>query len=72
MDRDSMHIGKNIRYLRTKRGYTQEELASRLGITQASIANYESGNTIPETKNLIALANILKTSVDQLCKPMKN
>lgn len=71
MDRNSMYVGINIRYLRKKRGYTQEELASKLGVSQASIANYESGKILPETKNLIELASILKTSVDQLCRPIK-
>lgn len=36
--------GETIKVIREKRGYTQQEIADRLGTTAGSISRYESGN----------------------------
>ncbi len=33
----------NLKEIRKKRGYTQKELASKLGISDSTLAHYESG-----------------------------
>lgn len=71
MDKNPIYLAVNIKYYREKMGLSQAELAQKLNIKQASVANYELGKTRPETKNLIELANIFHVSIDQLCKPIK-
>lgn len=53
-----MRIGTKIRKLRDKAGITQPELAYRLGISQATLCNIESG----ETKKIDFLL------MDKICK----
>ena len=57
-------IGENIRYLRKMKGYSQEQLARKLKIKQASISLWESGKTNPETRFLSDLASIFDVPVD--------
>lgn len=40
-------IGENIKRLRTENGWSQAELARRIGKTRAAISQYESNETIP-------------------------
>ena len=37
-------VGKNLKYLRTKFDFTQEEISNKLGIERGAYANYESGS----------------------------
>lgn len=59
-------IGDNIRYLRKRAGYSQAHLARRLDIKQASVSNWESGKTVPDTKYLPLLMEIFGVSMDDL------
>ena len=40
---DSINIGRNIGELRKKKGVTQEELATFIGVTKASVSKWENG-----------------------------
>ena len=48
---------------RKSKGYTQVELADKLGVTFQAVSSWETGKTIPDTWNLIELAKILEVSV---------
>lgn len=51
------NLAANLRYLRTKFGYTQEQVSAYLGITQSAYNKYETGvNEVPMDK-LEKLAN---------------
>ena len=39
----TMNIGFNIRRLRNENGMTQEQLASRMGVTSAAVSKWERG-----------------------------
>ena len=41
---DSINIGRNIGELRKKKGVTQEELATFIGVTKASVSKWENGD----------------------------
>jgi len=56
-------IGRKIQKAREEAGLSQEELASRLGYTQAALSNYELG------KRRLYLAN-LEQIARQLNKPL--
>ena len=59
-------LGKNIRYLRKLKKWTQKDLAEKLGCSQAVIASYESNKRQPLTEKIILMANIFGVSYDQL------
>ncbi len=61
-------IGRKIEELREKKGYTQVELARKLKIAQSTVAMWETGKSVPKTKMLQTLAEILECSVDELLK----
>jgi transcriptional regulator with XRE-family HTH domain len=48
--------GSRIRHARELRGYTQAELARRIGVRQPAIAQAESGLTSPSDETLTAIA----------------
>ncbi|MDO4435758.1 MAG: helix-turn-helix transcriptional regulator [Cardiobacteriaceae bacterium] len=52
-----MSIGRNVRFLRELHGMSQSDLAERLGKTQASINQLETGHT-QKPRYTKALANI--------------
>lgn len=60
-------MGRRIKEMRTKRGYTQDTLADELGMNRANISNYERGQitNIPSDK-LDLMANLFGVTVDYL------
>jgi transcriptional regulator with XRE-family HTH domain len=60
-------IGMRVRQLREARGWTQLELADRVGISRAAITQIESGKTTdPKIGNVVALAYFFGLSLDDL------
>lgn len=68
---DNKDIKKRIRELRESLGYTQEEVANSLKMSQNSYRQLESGKTLLISKRLDSLAHILKTSVAELLMGVK-
>ncbi len=61
-----MNIGKNIKKYRERKGLTQIELAEQLGISQPLIARYENDTKLPTSLMVIALADALNCTTDQI------
>lgn len=61
-----MKFGDKLIELRKKNGYSQEELAERLGVSRQSVSKWESNNTYPETDKIIQIANLFDCSMDDL------
>lgn len=68
---DNKDIKKRIRELRESLGYTQEEVANFLKMSQNSYRQLESGKTLLISKRLDSLATILKTTVSELLMGVK-
>lgn len=51
---------------RKANGYSQEELASKIGVSRQAISKWERGESSPDTDNLIALARLYSISIDEL------
>lgn len=64
MDLDK--IGKFIKYLRAKKGLSQEELASKINVTNKAISRWECGNGLPGTSLLEPLSKELDISISAL------
>lgn len=54
--------------LRKEKGLTQSELAEKLGITNKAVSKWETGEAMPDTAQLLPLAEILGVSVDELLR----
>ena len=61
-----MTIGSRIAQLRRSKGFTQEYIADQLGVSRQAVSKWEQDQTSPDTKNLIALAQLLDTSIEYI------
>ena len=59
-------LGLRIAKLRKERGFTQIELADKLGLVQAIVSDYERGRLRPHSGVLARLAETLQISADEL------
>ena len=59
-------LSKNMKTLRTERGLSQEELATRLSVVRQTVSKWEKGLSQPDAAMLVALAQELGVSVSDL------
>ncbi len=62
----SMSMNEIIRQKRKELDYTQEQVASQLGVSIPAVSKWESGTTYPDVELLPALARVLKIDVNTL------
>ena len=58
---DQNLLGKNISYLRRKRGFTLEEVGDKIGVGASQVGAYEKGRSKPKhevLENLLALFEV--------------
>ena len=58
----------NLLMLRGIHGYSQEEIAGKIGISRQAYAKWESGATVPDVEKCSRLAQVYGTTVDELLK----
>ena len=58
----------NILILRNLNGYSQEEVAEKIGISRQAYAKWEKGETIPDIERCLKLAELYGTTIDSLVK----
>lgn len=61
----------NLVMLRKIHGYSQEEIAEKVGISRQAYAKWEKGATIPDVEKCAILARFYETSIDELIKTTK-
>ena len=59
-------FGENLRSIRMAREHTQQTMANAVGVELRSYQRYESGDSEPPYKTLVALANFLDIPMDIL------
>lgn len=57
-----------IEYQRKKAKLTQQELAQRMGVSQANVSQWETGAAFPTADKLPELAKVLGCTIDELFK----
>ncbi len=62
----SMSIANNIKHLRKKAGFTQEQFANEVGIKRSLVGAYEEGRAEPRLQTLSSIAKVLNVSTDAL------
>ena len=63
---DLTKFGMTVTTCRKDKGYTQDELASRLGVTPQAVSKWERGVSLPDTDILPGISKILDISIDDL------
>lgn len=59
-------FGEKLKTLRKQKGFSQEELASRLHVVRQTVSKWEKGLSVPDADTLIKLADILEVTVPEL------
>lgn len=63
---DAKRVGNAIAYLRKKVGYTQRELADRIGVSDKAVSKWERGLGLPDTAIIGKIAILLDSDTDSL------
>lgn len=58
----------NLLMLRSIHGYSQEQIAEKIGISRQAYAKWESGATVPDVEKCARLARVYGTTVDALLR----
>jgi len=61
-----MKFAENLMSLRKQRGWSQEELGDRIGVTRQTVSKWEMGQSTPELDKLVELSRLFGLSLDQL------
>ena len=59
-----MSLSEKIMDLRKKSGWSQEELAERLGISRQSVSKWETGESIPDIDKIIRMSELWNVRTD--------
>ena len=62
----NIETAKRLYEYRKAHGFSQEELAAKIGVSRQAISKWESSESSPDTDNLIALAQLYGVSLDTL------
>lgn len=63
-----MELKDKLQLLRKQNGYSQEQLADKLGIARQTLSKWENGQAVLELSNLISLSNLYGISIDRMVK----
>ncbi|WP_327007165.1 helix-turn-helix transcriptional regulator [Dactylosporangium sp. NBC_01737] len=59
----AFELGRSVRELRERRGWSQSELADAAAMTQSAVARFEAGGTVPTLPVLERLARALEVEL---------
>lgn len=60
------NVNKNLKFLRAQHGFTQKQLAEKLGLKQAAVGAYEEERSTPPLACLLDISKIFKVNIDLL------
>ena len=63
---DTKEFGAFLKELRKEKGYTQEELAEKLFVSNKTISRWERGINMPDIEMLIFLSNLYEVKIGDL------
>lgn len=63
-----MTMGEKILNMRKARGWSQEELADRVGVTRQAVSRWESGSAKPDAEKIVAICDLFGVSADYLLR----
>lgn len=60
------NFNENLRTARERKGFSQKEMAERIGVAKSTYSLYESGNREPNVQTIKKIADALNVSADEL------
>ena len=63
---NQIKIGAFISERRKAKGWTQNQLAEKLGITDKAVSKWETGNSMPDLSLFVPLCNLLEITLNEL------
>lgn len=63
-----MTLGEKLQQMRKQAGFSQEELAGRMGVSRQAVSKWELDETMPETENVVQLSRLFGVSCDYLLR----
>jgi Zn-dependent peptidase ImmA (M78 family) len=64
-------VSQKIKHARVLKGFSQQELADRIGVSKQMISKYEKGESVPTSTNLLKLGKSLQVKMDYFFMPSK-
>ena len=61
-------LKENLIMLRNIHGFSQEEIAEKIGISRQAYAKWENGVTVPDIEKCMRLAEVYGVTIDSLVK----
>ena len=59
-------LPQNLKFLRSKFGYSQKQVAEKVGVSASLISGYETGERTPSASVLLALSHVYNCGTDYL------
>lgn len=61
-----MRLGNSLFHARKKCGFSQEEVAEKLGVSRQTISKWETDETLPDIRQSKKMAMLYQVSLDEL------
>ena len=63
-----MNLSEKLKEIRKNEGLSQEQLAEKIGVSRQAITKWETGKGLPDVENMVIIAEIFKTTLDELLR----
>lgn len=63
---NKIHFGKRIAAMRRKAGYSQADLAEKLGVTAQAVSKWECGSAVPDIDLLLELSHLYGVTINEM------
>ena len=63
-----MNFSEKLKEIRKNEGLSQEQLAEKIGVSRQAITKWETGKVLPDVENMVIIAEIFKTTLDELLR----
>ncbi|CAM4142839.1 transcriptional regulator [Bacillus wiedmannii] len=67
-----MSLGQQLKRLRESKGFSQEDVAKKIGVTRQAVYKWENDKSCPDIENLILLSEMYNVTLDELIKGNQN
>ena len=59
-------LNENLKTLRKEKGFSQEELASKVHVVRQTVSKWEKGLSVPDAEMLVQIAEVFEVPVSRL------
>ncbi|MBE6789991.1 MAG: helix-turn-helix transcriptional regulator [Ruminococcaceae bacterium] len=63
-----MNLGERIYLLRSRKGFSQGELADSLNVSRQAVSKWENNSAVPDLERIVKMSEIFGISIDELIK----